>query len=52
MLVTALDDEEDIQEFLKNFPLLPEEKKISRYWIGAAVVTIILVVGLAAFFLS
>lgn len=45
------DAEKDLQEFLKNFLLLP----IQGYWIGRVVVTmvvtIIVVIGLAAFFL-
>jgi hypothetical protein len=45
-------EEEDLPEFLKNFPPLP----VPRYWIGSAVVTIIVtiivVIGLATFLLS
>jgi hypothetical protein len=51
MLVT-LDEETDIQEFIKDFPSLPEEEKVPRYWIGSLVVTIIVVVGFAAFSLG
>jgi hypothetical protein len=51
MPVTTL-DEDDIQEFLKEFPPLPGEEKVSRFWIGSVVGTIIVAVWLAAFCLS
>jgi hypothetical protein len=51
MSVSTL-DEEDIQELLKEFPPLPGEEKVSRYWVGSVVGTIIVAVWLAAFFLS
>jgi hypothetical protein len=44
--------EEDIQEFLKEFPPLPGEENVSRYWMGSVIGTIIVAVWLAAFFLN
>jgi hypothetical protein len=45
-------EEDDLQELLKNFPPLPEEKKVPRYWIGTVVIATIVAIGLTASFLS